>query len=99
MTQNISRRLDEHNAGKSKFTSGHLPWKIIYSEEFATSTEARVREKYLKSASGKKYIKVKSVTVPCPNDSVRRGFRPWVLSPDKIVRAFFLYGLSMFCKV
>gem|GEM_PF-1562811 len=32
MSQDIDRRLAEHNSGKSKFTSGHLPWKLVYSE-------------------------------------------------------------------
>ncbi|MBK9481591.1 MAG: GIY-YIG nuclease family protein [Bacteroidetes bacterium] len=32
MTQNLDNRLKEHNSGKSKFTSGHLPWTVIYSE-------------------------------------------------------------------
>ncbi|MGC4036596.1 MAG: GIY-YIG nuclease family protein [Chitinophagaceae bacterium] len=33
MTSDISNRLHEHNAGKSKFTKGHRPWKIIYTEQ------------------------------------------------------------------
>jgi len=27
------KRLHEHNCGKNRYTKGHLPWKIIYSEE------------------------------------------------------------------
>jgi len=26
------KRLKEHNHGKNRFTKGHLPWKIIYSQ-------------------------------------------------------------------
>ena len=52
-TEDIVRRLKEHNTGKSKFTSGHLPWKIIYFESIDNRLEARKREKYLKSAAGK----------------------------------------------
>lgn len=56
ITQNIERRLPEHNSGKSKFTSGHSPWKLIYSEQCEDSKAARSREKYLKSAAGKRFI-------------------------------------------
>ena len=59
MSQDVKRRLMEHNSGKSKFTSGHMPWKIIYCEEFSNSMEAREREKYFKSAAGKKYLQQK----------------------------------------
>jgi putative endonuclease len=55
-TESLERRLLEHNSGKSKFTSGHLPWKLIYSEVIEGREEARKREKYLKSAAGKRYI-------------------------------------------
>ncbi len=55
-TENIERRLKEHNSGRSKFTSGHFPWKIIYIEEVSERVEARNREKYFKSAAGKRFI-------------------------------------------
>ncbi len=59
MTQDIARRLEEHNTGKSKFTSGHVPWEVIYFEEVENSVVARQREKYFKTAAGKKYIQAK----------------------------------------
>ena len=51
------KRLNEHNHGKNRYTKGHLPWKIIYSEEHFDWQTARVREKYLKSTAGKKWLK------------------------------------------
>lgn len=56
MSQNVQERLHQHNAGKSKYTSGHRPWKLIYMEEAGTSLDARRREKYFKSAAGKKHL-------------------------------------------
>jgi len=53
---NVENRLKEHNAGKNRFTKGHRPWKIIYSETHSNWQEARNREKYLKSASGKRWL-------------------------------------------
>ena len=58
-TENLSRRLIEHNSGKSKFTSGYIPWKVIYTEEVPDRTQARAREKYLKTAGGKRFLKYK----------------------------------------
>ncbi|MFA6260002.1 MAG: GIY-YIG nuclease family protein [Bacteroidia bacterium] len=55
-TEDIYRRLKEHNSGKSKFTSGHMPWILIYQEQANTRIQARKREKYLKSAAGKKFV-------------------------------------------
>ena len=56
MTADVNRRLAEHNASKSKFTSGHVPWILIYTETAGDSKQARQREKYFKSAAGRKYI-------------------------------------------
>jgi putative endonuclease len=58
MTNEISRRIKEHNSGKSKFTNRYMPWKLIYSEEMNTREEARKREKYFKSAAGRKFLKI-----------------------------------------
>ena len=50
-------RLKEHNAGKNRFTKGHIPWKIIFTEHHDTWAEARTREKYLKTNAGKIWLK------------------------------------------
>jgi len=57
MTTNLENRLLEHNSGKSKFTKGHLPWKIVYYEQVNDFKEGRIREKYLKSNAGKSFLK------------------------------------------
>ena len=49
-------RLKEHNAGKNRFTKGHRPWKIIFTELHPNWESARKREKYLKTAAGKKWL-------------------------------------------
>ena len=56
---NANNRLKEHNSGKNRFTKGHLPWQIIYIEIQNDWNEARTREKYLKSAAGKRWLKKK----------------------------------------
>jgi len=59
MTNNIERRLKEHNGGKMKSTKAFIPWEIIYFEKFQNRIEARKREKYFKSAAGRRYLKSK----------------------------------------
>lgn len=55
-TSDISKRIKEHNSGKSKFTKSGLPWILIYQEEFISNSEARKRELFLKSGVGRKYL-------------------------------------------
>lgn len=57
MAVDVINRLKEHNAGKNRFTKGHLPWRIIYTEVHPDWAAARAREKYLKSASGRSWLK------------------------------------------
>ncbi len=53
MTKDVKTRIKEHNTGKTKFTKGHRPWELIYSEKANDFEEGWVREKYLKSTTGK----------------------------------------------
>ena len=57
MTNNLERRLNEHNAGLHNYTKKYLPWAMIYSEKYDNLSDARKREKYLKSAVGRKFLK------------------------------------------
>ena len=56
-TNDLKRRLDEHNAGKVESTKRRKPLKLIYYEACIDEKDARKREKYLKSGMGKKYIR------------------------------------------
>ena len=57
MTNDLERRIKEHNNGKTKSTRYYKPWKVLFIESFSTRLEAREREKYLKSGIGREYIK------------------------------------------
>ena len=57
MTEDLERRLEEHNAGKARSTKAYRPFKIIFSEIQPDSVEARKREKFLKSGIGKEFLK------------------------------------------
>lgn len=57
MTSNITKRLAEHNDGKVKSTKPYGFWEIVHHEIFETRQQARIREKYLKSATGRRWRK------------------------------------------
>ena len=58
MTNNLERRLNEHNSGYSTTTKKYLPLELIYKENQPDRISARNREKYFKSGSGREFIKM-----------------------------------------
>ncbi|MBL7865576.1 MAG: GIY-YIG nuclease family protein [Cyclobacteriaceae bacterium] len=52
-TSDYSKRLEEHNSGRSRYTSRKMPWVLVYVEKFQTKNEALVRERQLKRANPK----------------------------------------------
>ena len=57
MTNNLSRRLAEHKRGKTITIRRMKEIELIYKEEFTEKEEARARELYLKSATGRRFLK------------------------------------------
>ncbi|MDD4995230.1 MAG: GIY-YIG nuclease family protein [Patescibacteria group bacterium] len=51
-SENVHKRLDDHNNGKSVHTNKYGPWKIIFYCAFDNKKKALDFEKYLKTASG-----------------------------------------------
>ncbi|PIX77221.1 MAG: endonuclease [bacterium (Candidatus Ratteibacteria) CG_4_10_14_3_um_filter_41_18] len=51
-TNNLKRRLKEHERGKVKSTKGRRPFKLIHIEKFNTRSETTQRELFLKSPQG-----------------------------------------------
>jgi len=47
-TNDIERRLEEHNRGKMAYTRLTRPWKLVYLKGFETLVEARQAEHKLK---------------------------------------------------
>ncbi|MEK7586327.1 MAG: GIY-YIG nuclease family protein [Patescibacteria group bacterium] len=56
-TNDLRKRLKEHNSGKSTYTKYRGPYELIYYEACRERDDARAREKYLKSGMGKRYLK------------------------------------------
>ena len=55
--ENPGKRWLQHNSGMTESLRPYMPFQIIYQEEFETREEAIAREKYFKTAAGRKYLK------------------------------------------
>lgn len=56
-TSNLKTRVKEHNSGQNTSTRRYLPWKLIYYEASLLESDARRREKYLKTSIGRRMFK------------------------------------------
>ena len=56
-TTNLRQRIEEHNGGKVRSTKSRRPLVLVYWEGCLNQRDATTREKYLKTAWGKRYIK------------------------------------------
>ncbi len=56
---NLANRIEAHNAGKVTSTKLRRPLELVYWEGCSNQQDATRREKYLKTAWGKRYIKIR----------------------------------------
>jgi len=56
-TNDLDRRISEHNLGQETYTKRGKPWKLVGYIDCADSTEAYHTEKKLKKAKNKKYVR------------------------------------------
>ena len=56
-TNNLRRRLREHNAGASFATRLRVPLRLIYYEAHLNRQDAERREQFFKTGWGRRYIK------------------------------------------
>lgn len=57
MTDDLRRRLAEHNAGKSLHTAKCTPWRLVTYVAFEERAKAAAFERYLKSGSGRAFAR------------------------------------------
>jgi putative endonuclease len=55
-SNNLPKRLEEHQKGQTFSTKSRLPFKLIYFEGCTVEADAKRREKYLKSTQGRRFI-------------------------------------------
>ncbi len=70
LTENLARRLQQHDRGHARSTRSKRPLVLLLSESFETREAARAREKYYKRGFGREILKTSfSPDVP--------GWRNW----------------------
>ena len=57
LTSDTNQRLKWHNHGPTGHTLRYRPWSLVVAIEFRTEAIARRFEKYLKSGSGRAFVR------------------------------------------
>ena len=61
-TSNLIERFKSHNELSTKgYTVRYRPWKVVYVEFCTNKTEAILRENFLKSGFGRKWVEDKLI--------------------------------------
>ena len=58
-TEDLDKRIEQHNNGSTQTTRNKGVWKVVYSENFDRREDAIKREKYFKTAAGRRFLKTK----------------------------------------
>ncbi len=48
ITSDMEKRLEQHNSGDSRFTSGKGPWEVVYMSEWPSRGDAQREERRVK---------------------------------------------------
>ena len=57
ITNDLRKRFKEHNLNRVASTKGRGPFEMIYYEACLDKNDAAIREIYLKTGMGKRYLK------------------------------------------
>jgi putative endonuclease len=57
LTTRLEERLSEHNRGSVDATKKNIPWSLTASISFPDESKARAFEAYLKTGSGRAWVK------------------------------------------
>jgi len=68
-TSDIRRRLKEHQAGQVHSTAKRQPVTLIHYEAYKLDSDARRREKFLKTTEGKRLLRQQIRDLLTSNDS------------------------------
>ena len=70
-TNDLKRRMSEHNRGKVAYTKNLRPLKLIGYESYLLKTDAIRREKFLKTTEGKRLFRQQYRDILEKNQQVR----------------------------
>ena len=54
--ENLEKRLNDHNTGRSLFTKTGTPWVLKWTKSFDTRSDAQTEEYRIKAKKSRKYI-------------------------------------------
>ena len=57
LTDDLRKRIGQHNAGRIRHTSKWMPWRLKTYVAFSERSRAAEFERYLKSSSGRAFVK------------------------------------------
>jgi len=55
-TSNLEQRILQHNLGVTRSTKNRGPWRLVYSEQLSSRSEAMKRERFFKSGRGREEL-------------------------------------------
>ena len=55
-TNDLDRRLTEHNTGQTKSTRSYKPWELVYHKTYSHKSDAAKAENFLKAKKSKIFI-------------------------------------------
>ncbi len=55
-TSDLSRRIEEHNRGKTKSIAKGIPWKLLFQTKFSSRSEAILLENKIKKRGAKRFL-------------------------------------------
>jgi len=56
-TEDLEKRLADHDSGNSPYTAEHVPWKVVVAVNFENDAKANAFERYLKQGTGHAFAK------------------------------------------
>ena len=67
-SEDVPKRIRQHNEGVSRWTRGRGPWTLVWSREFPNRSEARKFENLLKRQhGGEGFFKLTGLSAPNPH--------------------------------
>jgi putative endonuclease len=55
-TEDVEKRLLQHNPGKSISTRAGKPWELVHIEKFTSRSEALIQERKIKGRGIRRYL-------------------------------------------
>jgi len=55
-TENVARRITEHNTGKTPYLKSGIPWALVFTQTFSSRSEAMALELKIKKRGAKRFL-------------------------------------------